>query len=337
MAKRTRRLRRFIPSIAAISLALAAPTARAQSPQAASLFDQGDAFEKQGKVAEACDSFEASNRIEARAGTLIRLGACREQNHQLASAWSAYKDALTRVKDATKKKIATDKVAELEPRLSYLTVNVAGAVTGLEVTRDGHAIDRGIWNRAVPMNGGTYAIEAHAPGHVAWTGSAVIPEERGKISIDVPALAEEPHAQTAEAPPSVDQPPVVQPPPPSIPMAEKPSAWTGKRKAAVVVAGVAVLAGVGGVVFGALAKSKQGSADKLCPHELCNSPSDLNVANNDLSIARSRALDANIAFGVAGAAAITAGVLWLIGGPEQPGLTVAATPGTAMVTFAGRF
>ncbi|MEO8553417.1 MAG: hypothetical protein ABI678_25765 [Kofleriaceae bacterium] len=330
-----RRLHRSIPSIAAISLVLAAPAARAQSPQAESLFDQGDSLEKQGKTAEACQAFEASNRIEARAGTLIRLGACREQNHQLASAWSAYKDALTRVKDATKRKIATDKVAELAPRLSYLTVNVPAAsqLPNLEITRDGHAIDPGVWNHPVPFDGGTYAIEAHAAGHVAWKRSTTIPDEHGQISIDVPALAEAPHVEAATEPP----PPVVQPVPPPVAPAPEESAWTGKRKVAVVVAGVAVLAGVGGVVFGALAKSKQSSADKLCPHELCNSPSDLTVANHDLSLARSRALDANISFGIAGAAAIAAGVLWLTGAPEERAIVVAAAPGAAVLTFSGRF
>jgi len=45
-----------------------------------------------------CEAFDASNRLEPRAGTLIALGDCREKNQQLASAWSAYKDALTRVR-----------------------------------------------------------------------------------------------------------------------------------------------------------------------------------------------------------------------------------------------
>jgi len=45
----------------------------------------------EGKLAQACQAFEASNRVEPTAGTLILLGECREQNQQLASAWSAYK------------------------------------------------------------------------------------------------------------------------------------------------------------------------------------------------------------------------------------------------------
>ena len=73
-------------------------TAHAQSAEAEAMFNEGDKLMAAGKLAEACSAFEASNNMDPRAGTLIRLGECREQNHQIASAWSAYKDALGRVK-----------------------------------------------------------------------------------------------------------------------------------------------------------------------------------------------------------------------------------------------
>src|SRR5215831_17174545 len=96
--------------IAAISAALVVLTAngvtRAQSANAEALFNEGNKLMAEGKIVEACDAFEASNRAEPRAGTLIHLGACRERNHQLASAWSAYKDAVTRAKDPTKHRLA---------------------------------------------------------------------------------------------------------------------------------------------------------------------------------------------------------------------------------------
>jgi hypothetical protein len=332
MATATRTpLRRLIPSIAAISFVLAAPLARAQSPEAESLFDQADALEKSGKLAEACEAFEASNRIEARAGTLIRLGDCRERTHKIASAWSAYKDALTRVKDAKKRDIATAKVADLTPRLSYLTIHVANQIAGLEVTRDGHPLDPAEWNHPLALDGGTYAIEAHAPGHIAWKGSAVVPDEKGQVTIEVPALAED-----KQAPPVAGTPPTPQPLQPLPPLPE-PSAWTGKRKVAVLAAGVAVLAVAGGVVLAEMSKSKQDDADKLCPQMICATDTDMMTASADISTAQSRALDANIAFGFAGAAAIAAGVLWLTGAPEQPALAVTGSPGTATLTISGRF
>src|ERR1043165_3380571 len=50
------------------------PAAFAQSADAEALFDQGNKLMADGKLAQACDSFEASNRIEPRAGTLLQLG-----------------------------------------------------------------------------------------------------------------------------------------------------------------------------------------------------------------------------------------------------------------------
>src|SRR5690606_1534167 len=138
--------------------------AMAQSAEAEALFNDGNALMKQGKIAEACEAFEGSNRIEPRAGTMILLGQCRERMGQLASAWSAYKDALTRVKDERKRRIATSKVAEIEPKLSYLFVEVGDAtqIAGLELLRNGQSLDSVLWNREVPVNGGTYVFVARA-------------------------------------------------------------------------------------------------------------------------------------------------------------------------------
>jgi tetratricopeptide (TPR) repeat protein len=99
-------------------------SACAQSVDAGALFDQGNDLMQQGKLAQACEAFEASNRAEPTAGTLIQLGKCLWRLDRIASAWSAYKDALSRARDPGKRKIATDAVAALESRLSYLTISV---------------------------------------------------------------------------------------------------------------------------------------------------------------------------------------------------------------------
>ncbi len=311
-------IRVLLTSIAAIST-----PAHAQSAEAEAMFDQGAKLIAAGKVAEACDAFEASNRIEARAGTLIRLGECRERNHQLASAWSAYKDALTRVKDASKKAIATAKVAELEPKLSTLTITVPEAtkVKGLVLTRNGQPVDPGLWNRALPIDGGAYTIVAQSPGHREFRTTATVPESGGKITVLVPTLAEQPAA------------PVAVPVP--VPAARDDSPWTGRREAAVVAAGVGVLALATGVTFAVLAKQKQSDADKLCPAHTCATDADAMTATSRISAAQDRALVANIGFGVAGAAVIAAGVLWFTGAPEHA--SVAIAPGGATLTVAGRF
>jgi len=328
-APHPRRRRPLHPTwIAAISVCAWTANARAQSADAESLFDDGDRLMKQGKTAEACEAFEASNRIESRAGTLIRLGDCRQENHQLASAWSAFKDALTRVKDATKKAIAVAKLAEVEPKLSYLTVTVSDAnrLDGLELTRNGSVLDPALWNRPVAIDGGAYTIVAHAPDHKDWTTSARIPNESGKISIEVPKLVAEPKPRVVTPTPVTPQP--VSPPPPS--------RWTTGRKIAIATATTAVIGLATGVVLGLDAKSKQHDADLLCsdPAVPCGSSSS---AQSDNGTAHRRALYANISFGVAGAAAIATGVLWWIGAPETRGLAIAPSPRAATLTFTRSF
>jgi hypothetical protein len=324
-------------SIAAISgfcVLIAAHTVHAQSAEAESLFVEGDKLMKAGKVAQACESFDASNRIEARAGTLIRLGECREQNHQLASAWSAYKDALTRVKDPNKRAIATAKVAELEPKLSYLTIAVpiANRVDQLTVTRNDKPFDAALWNRALPVDGGDYAIIGSAPGHRDWTRTVAVPIDSGKITVEIPKLD---LASEVVTPPPRRQPvppPDEQPAPPTATMSTR-------RKLAIGAGGVGALGIAAGIVFGTQAKSRQTDAHALCsdPQTPC---AGADRANELISSAQSRALAANIGFGIGAAMVITAGVLWFTRAPESStrvSIVPTVTPDDTGVVVFGRF
>jgi len=100
--------------------------------------------------------------------------------------------------------------------------------------------------------------------------------------------------------------------------------FTPRRKIALAVGGVGVAAGVTGVVLGLQSRNLDHDTYALCssPATPCSSAREA----NDLNVrARSRALQANIAYGVAGGAAIAAAVLWMTGAPESPS-RVAVTP-----------
>ena len=327
------RARRTWTSIAAISALIVigvAGHAHAQSAEAEALFNDGDKLFKQGKLEQACDAFDASNRIESRAGTLIRLGECREKTNKLASAWSAYKDALTRVKDPHKQKVASERVAALEPRLSHLTVAVPAdaRVDGLALTRNGKPIDPGLWNRAVPIDGGDYEIAANAPGRVAWQGTATVPIEGSSITISVPALAEVPKPV---APPPV----AVKPHEPDEPA--PPGMFTTKRTVAVVVLAVGVGAVVSGALLGNSAKTKQHDAYALCANPAIACP-EADQANSLIATGHDRALEADVGFAIGAVAAIVAGTLWLSGGPERPvGVTAAASVHGGGLVVVGHF
>ncbi len=322
-------------SIAAISLVIVGMTtapARAQNAAAETLFADGERLLKEGKVPQACDSFEASNRIEARAGTLINLGLCREQNHQLASAWSAFKDALTRVKDPKKKEVALARVAAIEPRLSYLTISVSdeSRIDGLVVTRNGQAVDPALWNRAVPVDGGSGVVGGRAPGHEVWSTTVEVPVELGKISVEVPRFKE--LAKLVQSPTPVT--PVMTQP--AVAETHEPSMFTTRRKIALGVAGVGVVAVVAAVVLGVQAKGFEDDAYALCPDPAvpCR---DSARANDLIESGRSRALGANVAYGVAAGATIGAAVLWFTGAPARRESRVSVTAHARGIGLAVRF
>lgn len=187
--------------------------AHAQNAQAERLFEEGNKLMADSKLAQACAAFEASNRVEPRAGTLIRLGECREQNHQLASAWSAYKDSLNLATDPRKRTFATSRAAALEPRLSYLTIAVSdpSRIRGLVLVRNGTLLDPMLWNRTLPVDGGDHVIAARAPGYEAWQKTVHVPVEAAKLRVDVPALAKDskPTASGGTPPPTPSSPTAV--------------------------------------------------------------------------------------------------------------------------------
>ena len=326
------------PWIAAISLLIlstSAAPAHAQNAAAEALFSDGERLMKEGKLGEACDAFEGSNRLETRAGTLINLGLCREQNKQLASAWSAFKDALTRVKDPKKKEVATQHVAAIEPKLSYLTISVPdeSRIDGLVVTRNGKPLDAALWNRAVPVDGGTYKIGGSAPGHEEWATTVEVPVEVGKISVEVPRFKE--LAKLVEPPPEQKPTkPVVEPPP--VEGGHGPSMFTSKRKLALGVAAVGVVSIGAAIVLGVQAKGFQNDAYALCPSAAMACPR-ASEANDLMDKGRGRALGANIAYGVGGAAVVGAVVLWFIGAPSSSEGRVAVTPRANGLDLAVRF
>lgn len=308
---------------ALLLIVVGAPSAHAQNAAAESLFSDGERLMKAGQLAQACDAFEASNRLEARAGTLINLGLCREKNNQLASAWSAFKDALTRVKDPSKQRIATERIAAIEPRLSYVTISIPdeSRIDGLVVTRNTVPVDAALWNRAVPVDGGTYVIAGRAPGHEEWSTTIDVPNELGKVSVDVPRFKE--LAKLMTPPPDPDK--ATDDASEEQVATTESSIFTPKRELALGVGAGGLVVLATGVVLGIQANGFQDDAYALCPDPTRQCP-DGDRANDLLAKGQTRALLANISYGVGAAGLIGAGVLWFFGAPASHDSTVAVTP-----------
>jgi hypothetical protein len=301
---------------AAAALCIAAPAvAHAQSAEAEALFEQGNRLMAETKLADACDAFDASRRIEPLAGTLIRLAQCREANHQLASAWAAYKDALARAKDPRKRDLASVGIRRLEPLLSRLTIEVPDDVRidGLVISRSATPLDTAVWNQSLPVDGGDFVIAAHAPGHVEWRTPITIPESSGRVTIRVPRLADIPRPAPIARPPVR----IARAPTPT------PTIWTLPRKIALATGGTAVATTAVAVILARQAKSLERDAFHTCPDPAtpCDAAS---AAQATLDRSHRRALYANLGFGIAAAAAVATLSLWFTGAPHtEPTLAVA--------------
>ena len=176
----------------------ASPAALAQSAgaQAEAMFRDGRALLDAGKIAEACAAFEASQKLEPATSTLMNLAACREKNGQLATAWGLFLDAEHQTRDArndaTRKlhQVALYRAKKLEPRVSKLVISVPAdsQLDGLDILRGTETVDPATWNRALPLDGGSYTITARAPRATPWTTEIAIAAEGEVKTIEVPRL-----------------------------------------------------------------------------------------------------------------------------------------------------
>jgi hypothetical protein len=184
----------------------AQPTTSA-SAEADTLFDQGRSLMDAGKLSEACAAFEASQKLSPATSTLLNLAHCREQNHELATAYGLYRDAERQTRapldDNTQalNRSASDHAKTLAPRLSKLTINVPAAsrIEGLVVSRGSTALDPGAWNRDLPVDGGSFVITARAPGYLDWSTTIEIAGEHDAKAIEIPALVRAPVARVQRA------------------------------------------------------------------------------------------------------------------------------------------
>jgi hypothetical protein len=300
-------------------------TARAQNTAAAeSEFRNGKDKMRAGKIAEACEHFQSSQRLEPNLSTLMSLADCREKNGQYASAWGAWIQVKTETRGdaaaAKQHEIAIARAKALEGRLSYLTINVPddSRVAGLEIRRNDELVDPAVWNRAIPVDGGDHRIEGKAPGHESWSTTVTVQPEQDRGSVEVPKFKElEKVIETPEGPTTIHETVVI----------DEPSPMTPRRWVAVGVAGGGLIAIAAGSVLGFQAQTLRDDAETRCPPDAC-SPGDADEANRLNDRAQTRELFANIGFGIGAAAVIAGGVLWFLGAPEEPDRTgeVSVTP-----------
>jgi hypothetical protein len=306
-------------SIACVAIAFGTASAD-PNPEAEKLFRDGRKLLADGKPVEACDAFGASANLEPSVGTFLNLGDCRAKLGQTASAWAAFVAAgrLARKVADPRMAEADRRSAELEPTLSYLTINVT-PVPQLAIERDNVATDPTVWGQSVPVDPGRIAISAHAPGYDPWSTTIDIAPNGERRIVTVPALHPQPvavHTQFVER-----------------------SVLTKTRDVAIGVASAGALALVASGILALDANSLENDARRTCPAtNPCHDPG----AAQQSKTAVTRGTVATVVGGV-GLAAVAAGVaLWFVGRPKDSATPLAhvvpaATPDSVSLSYVGSF
>lgn len=285
------------------------------------LFDDGKALMKSARYADACPKFEESQRLDPRIATQFKLAECLELQGKTASAWTNFIDVAAATKAAgqeDREKVARDRAAALEKKLSKMTIVVPSAarVEGLEVKRDGVVVGKALWGSAVPVDPGEHHIMVSAPGKKNWDSTVPVKGEGALIAVNVPPLEDAPIDYTPPQPlgdggsqsegnagggaqlPRGGGP-------------DRPEGGFGGQKIAGLALGVLGVGGVAlGTVFGLQAKSKNDDSKAFCRTEgteLYCQDQGINLVND----AKSAATISTISFIAGGALAATGLVLFL--------------------------
>ncbi|MFO0762140.1 MAG: hypothetical protein U0359_37220 [Byssovorax sp.] len=257
-----------------------APAVRAQvndqTVAAEALFDEGKTLAAAGSFAEAAEKFTASYKLDPAWGTLFNLAHCHEEMGKTATAWGEFREAAAMAKAADRSdrfELSLGRAAKLEPSLVRLQVAVNAPAPGLQVKRNGAALDKAIWNVAVPVDPGDYVVEASAPGRITTRVSVSAKGSGQTVTVSIPALAES-----------------------AVPF------WTQHRGSAFVAGGAVVLAAAGAGMAGWTVASHGELPVKCAGQGVKNCP--------DFADFQNKATATNVLFGAAGAAAVTAVVLY---------------------------
>lgn len=323
--------------------AFAEPTP-AERGLASALFEQGRTLMGDGRIDEACVKFAESQRMHPGGGTLLNLALCHEKQGKIATALTEFREARTLAKKdnrADRESAAEGEIAKLEPLLSKISVIVSAdvKVPGITVEVDGLPLSEGAWGTQFPVDPGTINIIVKAPGYREWKSAIDIGATARTADINVPKL-EKDVAIGASTPPVPTTTSSAKPPPiassssliTSPPVIEPDAPMSTMRKGGFVLGGIGLaLVGVGAIA-GGVAISKNTEAAKYCPKDLCNTPDEVDRANQALTFAHLST--ATFAVGIAG---VVAGTVMVVMAPKTAPGKVSLSIGPQFISVTGKF
>ena len=190
-------LRYALVAIVSLCPALAAAQSTSESKAAAdALFDEGKSLLAAGDLDHACPKFEASLQLLDQLGVRLNLADCHERQGRTATAWAEFREAESQAdkRGDARATYARQRTNSLTPRLVKLQILVppASQLPGLKVRRDGAPVPSAVFDSPLPVDPGSYTIDASAPGHQPWSAHIEIKESGEVVAVEVPPLVETP-------------------------------------------------------------------------------------------------------------------------------------------------
>jgi hypothetical protein len=178
---------------------------------ARTLVQEARALMRERNYSDACKKLEESVRLQAGIGeasiiTQFDLADCNERIGKLATAWRGFQAVASQSKGADQSdraKAAKKRARALESRLPKLVIAVPSAGQGLEVSRDGVALDSAGWGAVLLVDPGTHRVTATAPGKKPWLTMVQAREgatTRVQVPRDLPATIDAVATSAAPSP-----------------------------------------------------------------------------------------------------------------------------------------
>ncbi|KYF46973.1 preprotein translocase subunit TatA [Sorangium cellulosum] len=286
------------------------PKVRAQE-----LFEQGRAAVEARDCVHAIPLFRRSQATYPSRGALLNLAQCEADIGRVASAWQHFRELLGQLTPGDSRfPITQQRIAELEPRVPKLVVEVAEGVPVAELLLDQAPLPQASIGGELPVDPGNHTVVARWSDGRQTDVRVFIAERARKV-----VRLEPPPATGAPPPPAtaVSTTPQLASPPPHDASGSPSSV---RRSLAFAIGGVGAAALGGSLITGGLALGTKGELEEECP-----TPSQCTEHGISLSSRGQTLTTTSTVLGAIGLAGIGAGLVLLLTTPEQ-GTSVALAP-----------
>lgn len=170
----------------------AQPAASAEAnAQADALFKEGRELVQAGQIGAACKKLTESYRLRPGIGVLFNLADCNERLGKTGSAYQQYKEVLEKTREAgqaEREKVATERIAALEPRLVRLVLTVPPGGKLDKVTVDGVPWPPELYNQPQIVDPGELVVRAEGPNDKGepFEATVLLEQEGSTATIAIP-------------------------------------------------------------------------------------------------------------------------------------------------------